>query len=111
MTALDGNGVASLLHDLFGQEMTQVETTCIHCQTRSILARAKVFRGPGIVLLCSHCDGRMMVIVQRENVSCVDAEGFSSLAVRLPHPVSLVDILTAGARSPQADRHQAGHRS
>ena len=100
MNALDGNAVAGLLHDLFGQEMTQVAATCAHCGERSILARVKVFRGPGTVLLCPGCDGRMMVIVHRDGVACVDAEGLSALAVRLPQPMPLAggrgDVGTPG---------------
>jgi hypothetical protein len=89
MVALDGNAVAGLLHDLFGQEMTGVEATCAHCGTRSRLSRAKVFLGAGVVLLCARCDGRMLVVVRRGEVSCVDASGFSALAVRLPRPALL----------------------
>lgn len=92
MTALDGNAVAGLLYDLFGQEMTGTGATCAHCGRRSILAGVKVFRGPGTVLLCPGCDGCMMVIVQRDAISCVDAEGLTGLTVRLPQPVTVRSI-------------------
>ncbi|XVV15028.1 DUF6510 family protein [Actinoplanes sp. CA-131856] len=102
MNALDGNGVATLLHDLFGQEMTQVGVTCAHCGKTSLLARVKVFRGAGTVLLCPGCDGRMMVVVHREGVACVDAEGFSALAVRVPQPMRLTDLSRAGVTAPRS---------
>ncbi|MEV4347215.1 DUF6510 family protein [Actinoplanes sp. NPDC049596] len=100
MNALDGNAVATLLHDLFGQEMTGVAATCAHCAKKSVLARVKVFRGAGTVLLCSGCDGRLMVIVDREGVACVDAEGFSALAVRVPQPMLVADLNHAGVTAP-----------
>jgi hypothetical protein len=92
MIALDGNAVAGLLHDLFGREMTAFSALCAHCGGVSILARVKVFRSLGIVLLCPICEGRMMVIVERDGVACVDAEGFASLAIPLPQPVSLRSV-------------------
>ena len=92
MTGWDGNAVAGLLYDLFGQEMTGVGATCAHCGAHSILARTKVFRGLGTVLLCPGCGGHMLVVVERDGVACVDAAGFATLAVRLPRPVSLRPI-------------------
>jgi DNA-directed RNA polymerase subunit RPC12/RpoP len=70
--ALDGNAVAGLLHDMFGQEMTGAGVTCPECGGRSMLARTKVFRGPGIVLRCPVCGDRIMVIVERDGMACVD---------------------------------------
>jgi hypothetical protein len=96
MNPLDGNAVAALLHDLFGQEMTPVTATCARCAKKSPLARVKVFRGAGTVLLCPGCDGRMMVVVVRDGVACVDAEGISALAVRVPPPMLLTDLSGAG---------------
>ncbi|WP_425436138.1 DUF6510 family protein [Micromonospora avicenniae] len=51
MTATDGNTVAALLRDIFGQEMTIVCGTCIHCGSGSQIGRVMVFRGPGTVLV------------------------------------------------------------
>jgi ferredoxin-NADP reductase len=73
--AADGNAVAGLLHDVFGREMTGAGAICPDCGGRSTLARTKVFRGPGIVLRCPACGGRIMVIVERNGIACVDAPG------------------------------------
>ncbi|NMO55520.1 hypothetical protein HH310_30590 [Actinoplanes sp. TBRC 11911] len=89
MTGWDGNAVAGLLYDLFGQEMTGVGATCAHCGRRSLLARTRVFRGPGTVLLCPACGGSMLVVCVRDGIACVDAPGFATLAVPLREPVSL----------------------
>ncbi|MFC7275900.1 DUF6510 family protein [Paractinoplanes rhizophilus] len=52
MTATDGNTVAALLRDIFGQEMTTVHGTCAHCGNRSPIGQVMVFRGAGTVLSC-----------------------------------------------------------
>lgn len=89
MSGWDGNAVAGLLYDLFGREMTGVGVTCAHCGGRSLLARTRVFRGPGTVLLCPECGASMLVVWVRDGIACVDAPGFATLALRLPEPISL----------------------
>ncbi|MEU6205546.1 DUF6510 family protein [Micromonospora musae] len=92
MMATDGNTVAGLLRDIFGQEMTVVYGTCIHCGSRSQIGRAMVFRGLGTVLVCPTCEGRLMVIVDRAGVACVDAEGLANLEMQRPRPRLLAKI-------------------
>jgi hypothetical protein len=86
MMATDGNTVAALLRDIFGQEMTTVHGTCAHCGNRSPIGQVMVFRGAGTVLSCPACQGQLMVIVDRPGVASVDAEGFAKLETRRPHP-------------------------
>jgi DNA-directed RNA polymerase subunit RPC12/RpoP len=95
MIGLDGNAIAGMLYELYGQEMTTARGTCAHCHSRSVVAEVRVFRGAGTVLRCQHCGGRLMVIVERDGVACVDAQGFATLEVRAPRPV-----LVAGTRQP-----------
>jgi predicted Zn finger-like uncharacterized protein len=79
MTSLDGNAVAGLLYDAYGEEMTAAVGTCGACGTRFRLADAAVYQGSGTVLRCPHCGHAAMVIIEKGDVPSVDAEGLAAL--------------------------------
>jgi Family of unknown function (DUF6510) len=63
-THLDGNSVAALLHDVFGEDVTGHRGCCDHCGTVSRLAAILVYRDcPGDVLRCPGCGSVVMVLV------------------------------------------------
>ncbi len=65
-THVDGNAMAALLHDLFGEEMTDSHGCCDVCGTISLLAQLVVYRqAPGDVMRCPACGTVLMVAVSR----------------------------------------------
>ena len=51
MTALDGNAIGGLLHDIFGTDLTGAEATCATCGAVGPVAGTVVYlRGPGTVV-------------------------------------------------------------
>lgn len=82
MTALDGNAIGGLLHEIFGAEMTAAAGTCAHCGCRRQVAEWVVYLGgPGTVARCRDCGGLLIVLTQVKNMNCVDLMGLSDLAV------------------------------
>jgi hypothetical protein len=82
MSALDGNAIAGLLHEVFGTEMTPVVGTCAHCGSRRPVAEFVVYkRGPGTVARCRDCRAILLVIARHRAMNCVDLTGLSDLAV------------------------------
>jgi hypothetical protein len=80
MDRVDGNAIAGVMFDVFGEEMTTAIGECAQCGAVIRLAQAMVhLGGPGIVTRCPRCDNVLMVIVERRGVRCVDLQGFSSL--------------------------------
>lgn len=62
---VDGNAVAGLLVEIFGQEMTASRGQCGGCDRIDVLANVMVYRdAPGDVLRCPVCDSVLMVIVE-----------------------------------------------
>jgi Family of unknown function (DUF6510) len=79
-TALDGNAVGGLLHDVFGREMTAAGTVCGGCGARGVVGALAVWtRGPGSVVRCRDCDTILMVLVTIRETTCVDLGGLASL--------------------------------
>lgn len=61
---LDGNSLGGLLHDLFGQEMTNHRACCDACGAIDVLGAARVYRdAPGDVVRCRHCGAVALVAV------------------------------------------------
>jgi hypothetical protein len=62
---LDGNAVAGVLVEVFGEDLTDVLGTCPDCGRHAELATCRAFtHAPGIVLRCSVCDGVQLRIVR-----------------------------------------------
>ena len=80
LDALDGNAIAGLLLDVFGNEMTMANGTCANCGTRSLLAEIAVYtRAPGTVARCRTCSNTLMVFTERRGLVCVDFRGLAAL--------------------------------
>jgi len=87
---LDANGVAGLLFDVFGAEMTAENTECAHCGNEARMGTLLAFtQGPGVVLRCSACEKVMIRIVQTPDSIFLDARGAVYLRLKthrtLPH--------------------------
>jgi predicted RNA-binding Zn-ribbon protein involved in translation (DUF1610 family) len=52
---LDGNGVAGMLTEIFGADVTTARRTCMSCGERHELAAHRAYRGAGVVLRCPSC--------------------------------------------------------
>jgi phage FluMu protein Com len=80
MNRLDGNVLAGVMLDVFGEEMTTATGQCTHCGATLQMAEAMVYLGgPGIVTRCPRCDNVLMVIVERRGIRCVDVAGLAFL--------------------------------
>jgi hypothetical protein len=53
---LDGNGMAAMLVEVFGTEMTAEPRACGSCGRSSAVGALRAYRGAGIVLRCPWCD-------------------------------------------------------
>ena len=77
---LDGNAIAGLLADVFGEEMTTATGTCASCGTCGEVATFAVYaRAPGTVVRCRACASVLMVLVTIREITCVDLRGLVSL--------------------------------
>ena len=82
MDALDGNAIAGVLFEHFGNEMTMAEVRCSHCQSTSLMAELRVYmKAPGAVARCPVCDEVVMVIV---NVRGADRFDMSNMEMVSP---------------------------
>jgi Family of unknown function (DUF6510) len=77
---LDGNGVAGLLAEIAGVEMTSVLRTCPSCGDRRPLGAHRAYRGAGIVLRCPSCEDVAVRIGVREERLVVDWRGSYEIA-------------------------------
>jgi Family of unknown function (DUF6510) len=79
-TTLDGNAIAGLLADVFGEDMTTATGTCAECGASGEVATFAVFtRAPGTVARCRACASVLMVLVTIREITCVDLRGLVSL--------------------------------
>jgi hypothetical protein len=76
---LDGNAAAGILQELFAVEMTTAMGTCDTCGATAEVARARLYRGAGMVLRCSSCEAVLMTIVSTGERSWIDLRGVRTL--------------------------------
>jgi uncharacterized protein DUF6510 len=80
MDALDGNAIAGLLVDVFGDEMTMATGVCATCNTPNVFAEMTVYlRAPGTVARCWNCHNVVMVFTEVHGVVCVDLFGLAAI--------------------------------
>jgi Family of unknown function (DUF6510) len=80
LATLDGNAIAGLLSDVFGEEMTTAIGTCAACGASREVATFAVFtRAPGTVARCPACASVLMVLVTIRQITCVDLRGLTAL--------------------------------
>jgi hypothetical protein len=79
METLDGNALAGLLAEIFGEEMTSVIVTCQTCQASAAIAETVVYPHlPGAIARCRSCTAILMVITQIRGIYCVDTLGLEA---------------------------------
>ena len=79
-SALDGNAIGGLLHEVFGAEMTTAVGTCGSCgAVRQVAELAVYLPGLGTVVRCRACDAVLMAFVRLHGVTCVDLQGLATL--------------------------------
>jgi Family of unknown function (DUF6510) len=79
-SALDGNAIGGLLHEIFGTEMTTAEATCGHCGKTARVAEAIVYLSAlGAVMRCRTCTSVLAVVVRKQEMNCVDMSGLAAL--------------------------------
>ena len=69
---LDGNALAGLLNEAFGEEMTAVERRCEACGAERTLGAYRAYLGAGVVLRCPSCGApglRVVAVDERYSVS------------------------------------------
>lgn len=87
LEALDGNAIAGLLLDVFGNEMTMAYGTCASCGVRNLLAEIAVYmRAPGTVARCRTCSNTLMVFTERRGLVCVDLRGLAAIDPPISRP-------------------------
>ncbi len=72
---IDGNGVAGLLAEVAGAEMTSVLRTCQSCGDRRAIGEHRAYRTAGVVLRCPSCQDVAMVIGVQDTRLVVDWRG------------------------------------
>jgi len=81
---LDGNGVAGLLMEVFGAEVTAVLRTCGGCGTVAPVGAHRAYLGAGVVLRCPGCADVAIRIARLPDRDVVLVRG--SWSVELPRP-------------------------
>jgi Family of unknown function (DUF6510) len=79
---LDGNGVAGLLADIFGADVTAAARTCMSCGRRHELAAHRAYHGAGVVLRCPTCDDAGLRVGTLPDRFVVELRG--SLLIEVP---------------------------
>jgi predicted RNA-binding Zn-ribbon protein involved in translation (DUF1610 family) len=59
---IDGNGIAGLLGELAGAEMTEVLRTCQSCGDHRAVGEHLAYRSAGVVLRCPNCADVAVVV-------------------------------------------------
>ena len=72
---IDGNGIAGLLAEIAGAEMTTVMRTCQSCGDRRMIGEHRAYRGAGIVLRCVTCDDVAVVVGVQQRRLVVEWRG------------------------------------
>ena len=81
-TWLDGNGMAGLLTEVFGADVTAVVRTCGSCGTAAAIGAHRAYRGAGVVLRCPGCEAVAIRIVQLPDRTVLEVRG--AWVVELP---------------------------
>ena len=72
---LDGNGIAGLLGEIVGAEMTAVLRTCQSCGARRPMGEHRAYRSAGVVLRCPSCADVALVVGVQERRLVVEWRG------------------------------------
>jgi hypothetical protein len=84
---LDGNAVAGLLQQLFGQEVTTAVTICAGCGRASPVGALLLYgHHMGAVLRCPGCDQVVMVVTRPRDEWWLDLRGVR--VMHFPRPIA-----------------------
>jgi hypothetical protein len=78
---LDGNAIAGLLAEAFGNDMTMAMRDCMHCGDHSVLGSHRAYVGAGVVLRCPGCSRVSVRITTLPDRHVVELSGAWKLAV------------------------------
>ena len=79
---LDGNGVAGLLAEVFGAELTAVVRTCGGCGTAAPVGAHRAYLGAGLVLRCPGCADVAIQIARLPDRDVVHVRGAWSIELQ-----------------------------
>jgi uncharacterized protein DUF6510 len=80
---LDGNALGGAFLEIFFHEMTSAQVECAHCGAVEPIGAEHVYmHAPGSVVRCSHCEGVLMVIVQKAEGYRLTFHGCTWLDIR-----------------------------
>ncbi len=72
---IDGNGIAGLLGEFAGADMTSVMRRCQSCGDERALGEHRAYRTAGVVMRCPSCDDVAVVIGVQERRLVVEWRG------------------------------------
>ena len=72
---IDGNGIAGLLSEIAGADMTAVLRTCQSCRARRPVGEHLAYRSAGVVLRCPSCADVAIVVGMQETRLVVEWHG------------------------------------
>jgi hypothetical protein len=72
---LDGNGIAGLLGEIAGADLTSVLRMCPSCRDRRPLGEYRAFRSAGTVLRCPNCADVALVVGMQDTRLVVEWRG------------------------------------
>ena len=78
---LDGNGIAGLLVEVFGAEMTTISRRCQSCGQRNAVGAHRAYAGAGTVLRCPVCGDVALIIATLPDRYVVEMRGAWRLEV------------------------------
>jgi hypothetical protein len=78
---LDGNAIAGLLAEAFGNDMTMAMRDCMRCGDHSALGSHRAYVGAGVVLRCPGCSQVSVRITTLPDRHVVEFSGAWKLAV------------------------------
>jgi predicted RNA-binding Zn-ribbon protein involved in translation (DUF1610 family) len=81
---LDGNGVAGLLAETFGAEMTTARRGCPTCGAVNAVGAHRAYRGAGTALRCPACGDLALRIAALPDRHVIHLSGSWTLAVPAP---------------------------
>ena len=80
MEALDGNGAAGKLSEVFAVDVTSARGRCDSCGNVAQLGEAVVYMdAPGLVIRCRACEGVLLVLVSGDTMRRLTVRGMSWL--------------------------------
>ena len=72
---IDGNGIAGLLSEIAGADLTAVLRTCQSCGDRRAVGEHLAFRSAGVVLRCANCSDVAVVVGMQDTRLVVEWHG------------------------------------